>query len=248
MEEATGNAMTAYHHSTSAVVLAAGSSIRMGMGQNKVLLEIEGRSLIEYSLEVFADLDEVSEIMLVVSAADREFFTGDYGERLARLGVKKIITGGARRFDSAMEGVEACDPDAKLVLIHDGARPFPPKHAIQEAIRKAGDLGGAILAVPVLDTLKCRGEGGLICKTVPREGLFRAQTPQVFQRSLLKAAMDDARARGLDPTDDARLFEDAGHPVALVESDFYNLKVTTPDDLLLARAICKIKQEMGAIQ
>jgi 2-C-methyl-D-erythritol 4-phosphate cytidylyltransferase len=222
-------------------VLAAGSSRRMGAGQNKVLLDLGGITVLEHSLALFASLDEVTEIILVISPAEQDLYTGELEARIRRLGVEKILPGGAQRFDSAALGVEACLSTSRMILIHDGARPFPPREAVRQAIREADETGGAILATPLHDTLKRAGETGRVAQTVPRENMVRTQTPQVFQAALLKPALEKARARGLSPTDESFVMERQGNAVAIVEGGPMNLKITTPGDLELARAILEVR-------
>ena len=236
--------MDTLERSTSAVVLSAGSSTRMGMETNKILLDLHGRTVLEHSLEVFSAMPEIAEIVLVVSAADRDRIS-HLEKRLDALGVRKIVTGGARRFDSAVEGAAACNSESRLILIHDGARPFPPIEAVRKALGIADAEGGAILAIPLQDTLKRGDDMGRIVSTLPRKDLYRAQTPQVFQQSLLQAAIVAAREKDIDPTDDALLLEAIGHNVTLVPGDPLNIKITTQEDLLLARALLQVMENRG---
>lgn len=268
--------MNGLKKSTSAVVVAAGQSKRMGPGENKILMDLGGATVLERTLSVFAGIEEILEIVLVVSEQDMQRFKGEFLERLQRQGVKQVVPGGAKRFDSSCAGIRACKEDSDLILIHDGARPFAPVDAIREAIRKAAAMGAAILAVPVRDTLKrgkagsgirARGGGGtgvgghggprggdktgskrggdgdtvpLIAETIEREGLYRAQTPQVFRRSVLLRTIERARVAGISPTDDASLVEALGGEVAIVNGTERNIKITTPEDLHLARALLDI--------
>lgn len=238
--------MTLLKRSTSAIVLAAGRGVRMGLERNKVFLELEDRLVLEHSLAVFAALPEVAECIVVVSPGDLENLEPETVTRLRKAGMDRMVKGGVRRFDSTAAGVAASDPSLPILLIHDGARPFPPARAVRAAIRTAAERGGAVLAVPVEDTLKRVNEKkDLLSETVPREGLYRVQTPQVFRREVFEPALSEARARGLDPTDDAAILEAAGRPVALVPGDPLNLKLTLPRDLDLARAILRRDRKKG---
>ncbi len=214
---------------------------------NKVLMDLGGITVLEHSISALADLDEIAEFVLVISANDKSRCE-DQGvlDRLKELGVRKVVTGGATRFDSAEAGVRACSESSKLILIHDGARPYPPIDAVRRAIFKAAASGGAILAVPLQDTLKkVSADEAVITGTIPREGLYRAQTPQVFRQPALKKAMATARERGLSPTDDSLLLEEAGSAPSIVQGSPNNIKITTEEDLALARALLAIKQNPG---
>lgn len=234
--------MNASAHPLSAVIAAAGQSRRMGGGE-KVLMDLGGRTVLERSLERIALLPNLVEVVLVVSKDAKPKYEGALGERLEALKVKKIVEGGALRFDSVCSGVEACGADSELVLIHDGARPFPPMEAVRGALDKAASMGAAILAIPLHDTLKRAGDDGIIQETLHRQSLHRAQTPQVFNLKLLKACIVEARSEGLSPTDEARVLEAAGKPVALVQGSESNIKITTPEDLALARALLVAMEE-----
>ena len=238
--------MTALERCVSAVVLAAGRGVRMGLERNKVFLDLGGRTVLEHSLAVFAGLPEVAESVVVLSPEEAEDLDPRLRTRLEALGVTRLVKGGVRRFDSAAAGVAAADRAFPLVLLHDGARPFPPPAAVRAALQAAAEQGGAVLAVPVEDTLKRVDEKeGRIVETVSRRGLYRVQTPQVFRRELYESALEAARSRGLDPTDDAAVLEAAGIPVAVVPGDPLNLKITVPGDLELARAILRSRREKG---
>lgn len=220
---------------TSAVILAAGSGTRMGADVNKVFLDLGGVSILEHTLSLFATLNAIREIVLVVAESDRPLIDGEYRQRLDDLGVTRIVNGGRHRIDSSRAGVAACSAGKDLILIHDAARPFAPASAVNAAMRAAAEKGAAILAVPVEDTLKISEDGSTVSGTQPRDGFFRAQTPQVFRRELLLEVL--AGAGGSAFTDDALLVEAAGHPVILVPGGEHNIKITTPEQLELARAI-----------
>jgi 2-C-methyl-D-erythritol 4-phosphate cytidylyltransferase len=233
--------MESSQFSTSAVILAAGSGSRMVTPFNKIFLDLGGVTILEHSLSLFATLSFISEVVLVVSATDRSLVETHERVRLEELGVNRIVTGGERRADSSRAGVEACSPKSDLILIHDAARPFAPANAVEAAVKAAAETGAAILAIPVEDTLKESSGGTLIERTVPRRGLYRAQTPQVFKRDVIVNAL--AQAGDLDYTDDASLVEAAGHPVALVPGHEHNIKITLPSHLAMARAIFQIERE-----
>ena len=213
----------------------------MGREENKVFLDLGEVSILEHSLSLFATLPFIREVVLVVSAADRPRFEGEFKGRLDDLGVTGIVTGGKRRIDSSRAGVEACRSDTDLILIHDAARPFPPASAVEEAVDVAARKGAAILAIPVSDTLKHSPNGSLVGATIPRAGLYCAQTPQVFRRDVIINAMRNRPGR--DHSDDASLVESVGHPVSLVAGHEHNIKITTKSHLAMARAIYRIEKD-----
>ena len=158
------------------------------------------------------------------------------GERL------RLVTGGAERMDSVEAGIAGCDPELGIILVHDGARPFVDAGVIDAVIAEARAGRGAIAAVPLSDTLKTATAGlGVIrvVGTVPREGLWRAQTPQGFPRPMLVSALAAARRDGRVATDDAALCEAIGATVTLIEDRTTNFKVTSAADFVLADAIAK---------
>lgn len=234
--------MDSSNQEVSAIVVAAGSSRRMQCDKNKVLMDLGGVTVLEHSLFVLAKIKRIKEIIVVVSRNDKDNFS----EKLNRLKVSKIVVGGEHRFDSVQNGIKACSPDTGLILIHDGARPFAPIRGIESAITSAAQLGAAILSVPLNDTVKRRATGHTIKETVPRTGLYLAQTPQVFKRSLLLPGINRAKEEKLIPTDEASVLENQNHPVVLVDGDTTNIKITTQDDLLLAKAILHLKSQGGA--
>jgi 2-C-methyl-D-erythritol 4-phosphate cytidylyltransferase len=212
----------------------------MGAGVNKVFLDLGGVTILEHTLSLFATLSAIREIVLVVSESDRPLIDGGYKPRLDELGLTRIVNGGRHRIDSSRAGVAACSEGMDLILIHDAARPFAPAAAVNAAMRAAAEKGAAILAVPVEDTLKISEDGVVVSGTQPRDGLFRAQTPQVFRRGLLLDVLAGAGSSAF--TDDALLVETAGHPVVLVPGGEHNIKITTPEQLELARAIYRMER------
>jgi 2-C-methyl-D-erythritol 4-phosphate cytidylyltransferase len=219
----------------SAVIVGAGQGRRAGRSVNKVVLKIGGKPLLYYTLEVFARIPGHVETVLVVSPVDynrsvlRE-------ERLKRFGVSKVVTGGERRSDSVAAGVRAATRDARFILIHDAARPFVSRKKIREVLKTAQRFGAAILAVPVCDTLKSGEE--TVCATVAREGLWQAQTPQVFRRELILEAIEKFGWQG--GSDDSEMVERLGARVAIVKGETTNIKVTTPEDVTLAKKLLPV--------
>lgn len=219
-----------------ALIVAAGASRRME-GLDKIAAPLLGRPLISYSLEALASHPLVNEVVLVLAPEKVE-----WGRGLVRDGgwerVQAVCAGGSRRQDSVARGLEQLSPCA-WVLVHDGARPCLDGELILRGLEAARETGAAVLALPVADTLKRAGADGLVVETLPRDGLWAVQTPQVFRRELL----EEAHLRVKETvTDDAAMVECLGHDVRLAQGSPANLKVTTVEDLALAEAILSLRQ------
>lgn len=218
-----------------AIVPAAGIGHRMGSERPKQYLELAGRTLLEHALVRLASHERIHAVLPVIRPDDTHW--PGLRERLALLpGLLPEASGGEERSESVANGLAAldeCGPE-DLVLIHDAVRPCVRAPEIAAVIAAAGEGTGAILAVPVADTLKRVADGGRIAATVDRSGLWRAQTPQVFAAGQLREAIAAARRRGDPATDEAKVMEDAGYPVRVVPGRDDNIKVTRPEDLELA--------------
>ena len=221
----------------SVIIAAAGSGRRMG-GVSKAFLRLGRRSVLSYSLQTFAALPETAEIILVVSRSDIAARSAYLARIKRRYGIAHVVPGGKLRQESVANGLACVSPDADLVAVHDAARPLVSADLIRRVIRAAIKTGAAVPAAPVRDTLKRSGRNMLIAETVPRDGLWHVQTPQIFDAHLLKQAFKRYAHRG-EFTDDAQLVERTGGKVALVESDQANIKLTTAEDLVVARALLK---------
>ncbi len=213
------------------------------MGQPKQLLELAGKPIVAWSLETIARSPLVTDIVVACEADQRHAF-----ERLAAsVGdgkVRRIVAGGARRQDSVFAALRALEVPTDLVVVHDGARPFLSGDVLARVIERARELGAAIAAVPEKDTIKQANENGTVHKTIPRERLWAAQTPQAFSYDLLFRAHESAEADGFMGTDDAELVERlGGATVAIVESSDENVKITTPEDLIVAERIAATLQQ-----
>ena len=172
------------------------------------------------------------------------FHSGDIGFCLEKIinpaGIQKKVTpvaGGLKRQDSVYNGLLAVDEKVSTVVIHDGVRPFINPSSIEECIREAVLHGACILGMPASDTLKLADDSGYIEKTLERDSVWLAQTPQAFNYSLIKKAHDRARKEGFKGTDDASLVERIGEKVKIIRGSIENIKITTPEDLAIARAI-----------
>jgi len=218
-----------------AVIVAAGRGRRMGAGENKVFLPLAGRAVLANTLDAFERCGLVEEIV-VVGAAD-EIERIETIVRNGRFGkIARVVPGGTERQDSVAAGLAALETEGALV--HDAARPFVTPALIEACCASAERAGAAAAAVPVKDTIKV-AEDGMIVSTPDRASLLAVQTPQAFGRLALLDAHRKAREAGIAATDDAMLFERLGLPVAAVPGLESNLKITTPEDLLVAELIMK---------
>jgi 2-C-methyl-D-erythritol 4-phosphate cytidylyltransferase len=213
-----------------AVILpAAGNSTRFGGPTKKPFLHLAGRPVWVHAAERFWHRPDVVAVLLAVAPADRGEFQ-PYLQANARL-----VDGGAERFESVANAL-AQVPDCDLVAVHDAVRPLTSPELIDAVFAAAAEHGAALPAVPVADTLK-RAAGDVVTETVPRAGLWQAQTPQVARRDWLADAYARRASLGGPITDDAQLLEACGYPVRVVPGDRRNFKLTTPDDLRLAEAL-----------
>lgn len=217
----------------SVIIAAAGNSTRYGTGKSKQFLLLEGVPVLIKSVQAFEQIDDVEEIIITARKQDFdviEAFLEQYGIQK----VKCIVEGGATRQDSIWAAVKKVSEKADLIAVHDGARPLVSRETINGVIEKAVQEGAAACAVPVKDTIKIIDSSGKIVTTPDRASLRAVQTPQVFDFTLYKQAIEKAVLEGKQYTDDCQLIESIGHPVYLTEGDYENIKITTPDDLLVA--------------
>jgi 2-C-methyl-D-erythritol 4-phosphate cytidylyltransferase len=210
---------------------------RMGAGQNKQYLELDGMPILAHTLRVFQNARCIDAIYVVSPEAEIPFCQREVVERYGLDKVRQVVAGGSERQHSVYNGLRAMAEagDNDLVLIHDGVRPFVTDELLQQAALSAEQFGGALVAVPAKDTIKVVRDG-IVAETPPREELWLAQTPQAFRYGMIRAAHDAAAAEGFLGTDDASLFERQGWPLRIVTGDYRNIKITTPEDMLLAEA------------
>ena len=219
------------------VIVAAGRGVRLGGSQPKQYLPIAGTPMLLWAIRPFACHPEVRQVVVVLPLEDAtsppDWLAPHVGDGL------RLTAGGPERGDSVANGLAALDGACRIVLVHDAARPFVTRDVLDGVIAGAREGIGAVPAVPVADTLKQANAAGEVERTVPRDGLWRAQTPQGFPREMLAQAHADARAAGVTGTDDASLVERLGGTVRLVPGDTRNLKVTTADDFALAELLAE---------
>ncbi len=216
-----------------AVILpAAGKSSRFNDAHyKKPFAVLAGRAVWLHSAERFLQRDDVVQVILVIAAEDREDFNFKFSSNVAIHGID-VVEGGQERADSIENALAKLKPEAEYVAIHDAARPCVAEEWITKVFEAAVRGGAAILATPVGSTLKRVKDGSQIVETVSRDGLWEAQTPQVFRRAILLEAY--GRRDGFQATDDSQLVERIGKPVSIVRGSPINLKITTKEDLRLA--------------
>lgn len=220
----------------SAIIACAGSFTRMN-GVNKQLLELDGIPVAVRSMLAFEQLDEVTEI--IVSARENEI--DEYKKLAEKHGVTKlkaVVKGGETRQQSIFSAYKEVSKETRYVAVHDGARPLVSPENIKQCIRDASVFGGAVLGVPVKDTIK-NVDGGLITDTPDRRKLYITQTPQIFRKDIYVKGINFALSHELDFTDDCQLAEAVGAKVAMTESSYRNIKITTPEDIAVAEILLK---------
>ena len=223
-----------------ALVPAAGMGKRMGAEINKQYLLLAGKPILAHTLQVFENAPFVDDVYVIIPAAEIPFCREQVVERYGLTKVRRIVAGGAERQHSVMNGLQALDGsgDDDVVLIHDGVRPFVPPRVLERAAEVARRHDGALVAVPAKDTIKVVVDG-IIKGTPPREELWLAQTPQAFRYPVIRAAHEIAAAENYLGTDDASLVERMGKDIHVVVGDYRNIKITTPEDLILAEAFLR---------
>jgi 2-C-methyl-D-erythritol 4-phosphate cytidylyltransferase len=219
------------------ILAAAGQSSRFqDANYKKPFVPLAGRPVWLHAAEKFIDRDDVKQVVVVVAPEDREAFVEKFGASLAFMGIT-LAEGGSSRADSVRNGLAKLSADIDMVAIHDAARPCLAQAWIDRVFAAGAKTGAAILATPVVSTLKRVGPDHLVTGTVDRTGLWEAQTPQVFARDLLERAFANPAASAA--TDEASLVEAVGHPVTVVPGSPLNLKITTREDLRLAEQALK---------
>lgn len=217
-----------------AVIVAAGKSTRMEGGTSKVLEDLGGKPVLLYSFMTLAQSPWVGELCVVCREEDldqvRALLVGKTRKPVA------VVPGGQERQDSVLQGVEALSPELPYLLIHDGARPFVAPEMVEAVCKDAVAYGAATAAVPSKDTCKLSNGQGFVESTPPRERLMAIQTPQAFEREMYLYALRKAQSAGVSYTDDCQLIEAAGGRVRLTLGDYKNIKLTTPEDRVTARA------------
>jgi len=217
-----------------AIIAAGGTGVRLGGARPKQLVEIGGRAILERSVSLFLDHASIDDVIV---ALPRELVDNPPSYLVGTAKPLRIVAGGTRRQDSVANAFRAADPGSDVIVVHDAARPFATAALVSRTIAAAAETGAALAAIQARDTVKRAGnrETLLVDETIARESIYLAQTPQAFRREVLR----DALARADEATDEASLAELAGHPVRIVAGEASNIKITAPEDLLVAEAIAR---------
>lgn len=219
----------------SAVILAGGKGKRMKSDVSKQFIMLKGKPILYYTLDKFIRNDKIDNIVLVLPQNEIEYCMKNIIEKY-RLKVDYIVSGGVERQDSVYNGLKALN-DTDIVLIHDGARPFVSDKIIEEGIENAIKFGGAAPGVMPKDTIKVKDNESFSKQTLDRSTLVAIQTPQVFRFSEIKECHEKVKQDNIAVTDDTMVYEMYGNKVYLYDGDYENIKITTPEDLLLGERI-----------
>ncbi|MDD7331927.1 2-C-methyl-D-erythritol 4-phosphate cytidylyltransferase [Eubacterium sp.] len=219
--------------SNTAVILAAGNGTRMKTKDSKLLLKINGKTVLERSVNAFLNISDVDEVIVVAREKDIPAFSDILNDERV-----SFVVGGDTRQQSVMNAVDVID-DCELIIIHDGARPLIKSEDIENTIRAAKENKAAAVGVFVKDTVKVVDKNGFVVSTPDRSTLFAVQTPQIFDFELYRKAAQNAREKGFDFTDDCQLVESFNQKVKTIVGSYSNIKITTPDDIVLAENLLK---------
>jgi 2-C-methyl-D-erythritol 4-phosphate cytidylyltransferase len=222
-----------------AIIVAGGKGKRMGQALNKQFIEIGGKEILARTIEAFQNLYEINEIIVVCAEGEIEYCKENIINKYGFSKVVKIVAGGMERQDSVRNGLNNCNTNTNIVVIHDGARPFVTSNIIKESIKCARECGACTAAVPVKDTIKKVDKDKYSIDTPSREGLYAVQTPQAFRYDLILEGHKQAKNMDIFATDDTMLIEHMGIRVKIIDGSNTNIKITTGDDLIFADAILK---------
>ncbi len=222
---------------TIAIILAGGKGKRMGAPVSKQFIEIDDKPVIYYTIKKFEEVEEINEIILVLPKDEIDYFKTNIQNRF-NFNISRIIEGGVERQDSVYNALRSVE-DADIVLIHDGARAFVTNEIIKNGIRYAKEYGAAAPGVMPKDTIKVKDKDSFSKDTPIRERLVAVQTPQCFNYSLIKECHENVKREKKIVTDDTMVVEQYGHNVYLYEGEYKNIKITTKEDLILAKAFVK---------
>lgn len=221
----------------SAIVVAAGSGSRMNATRNKQYLYLNGKPILVHTLWAFERCSAIDEVILVISAQDISLCRKEVLLPNKFRKISAITAGGDTRQESMYHGLQKVNPKSEIVVTHDGARPLIHSETLKQCVEETVRHGATIVAVPVKETIKVVDDELEVVETPKRSQLWSVQTPQTFRKELLERAHLQAIEDDFIGTDDSMLVERLGHPVKIVKGHYENLKITTPEDLILAESI-----------
>jgi len=222
-----------------ALIAAAGLGKRMNAKISKPFIPIFGKPILAYTVEKFEQCKFIEKIYLIVNQEERDLCSKDIILKYNFSKVQELIAGGETRQDSVYNGLKVLNSDTDIVVIHDGARPLVEETLIQDSIKAAQKYGAAIVAIPLKDTVKKSQKDFFINKTLNREEIWRAQTPQTFKYDIILSAYHQAYKDKFFTTDDAAIVEKYGHKVKMIIGSEENIKITTPFDIIIAENFLK---------
>lgn len=223
--------------SSVAVIAAAGRGLRMGKEISKQLLELRGKPVIYHTLAACLAAECFTQLILVVAPGEEDLYRREVLLKYFSGCPLHIVPGGKERQDSVFQGLRAAGDEHDVICIHDGARPLATPELFMQCTETARSKGAVITAVQVKDTIKLIDRESKVLDTPPRQNLWAVQTPQAFRRQWVKDAHHRALQQQYYATDDASLLEHFGYPVYIIQGDYRNIKITTPEDLMLAEIL-----------
>ncbi len=221
----------------SAIIVAAGKGVRMNDTTRKQYLDLAGRPILAHSVIALDACDLIDKLFLVIPKEDIEYCRKNIIALLELKNGLNLVSGGDQRQNSVYNALQAIDKKTDTVLVHDGVRPFIQSDKLESCILGARKFGACILGIPAGDTIKCVGKSGFIEKTLARDNIWLAQTPQAFKYELIIRAHETARHDGYTGSDDASLVERLGVDVRIINGSKNNIKITVREDLVVARAM-----------
>lgn len=220
-----------------AVITAAGKGTRMNSSINKQYIELGGMPVLARTIAAFQECGQVDEIVVVINEEDIQFCKNSIIDRYGLNKVKTLVSGGTERQNSVYKGLCEVDNKCEIVLIHDGARPFVSNQIIVASIENARSYRACGVGVKLKDTVKISNSEGFVSSTPDRNNLWSIQTPQSFDYRIIMKAHEEAIRNNYIGTDDMVLVEKMGIPVKIVEGSYNNIKITTPEDIIIGEAI-----------
>lgn len=218
------------------IIVAAGSGSRMNTNINKQFIKLNDKEIIAHTIEKFYNNKNINDIVIVIKEDEAKFFKKEILDKYRFRNIK-IAYGGKERQDSVYSGIKLLDKNCKYVLIHDGARPFVDEDIINRSLDEVKVFKSIVVGVPVKDTIKVVNNNNNVVDTPNRSTLWSVQTPQTFDYNIIKKAYEDAFDNNFYGTDDAMLVERIGYTIKMIYGSYNNIKVTTPEDIIIGTQI-----------